>query len=480
MIQVLQLILALSFLVVIHEFGHFCFARLFGVRVEKFYMFFNYRFSLVRAKKFDGRWHVRFFAPNTTENDEWGKHPDSTEWGIGWIPFGGYCAISGMVDETQSADKLSAEPQPWEFRSKNVFQRFLIIAGGILVNFVAALLIFGLILFHWGSDSLPLKNVDRGLYYSEILQQEGFQQQDKIILIDGQEPKTLNDVVKALIVAGKRDVVVLRDGKEVKLQMSEDLGNRYLALQNEFDSKERAKARKDKTYQKAQFVLISEFFPFVIDSVFTESAAEFAGLQKGDSIVEIGGIETPCYVQTITELRKYPCANVLIGYYHDTAYVETEVFLGDQCKLGVMPKSLLNYFAIDHKDYSLWEALPAGVVYGWDYLKMYVQQFRLVFSKEGAQSLGGFGAIGQMFPDLWNWAYFWQMTAILSLILAFMNFLPIPALDGGYLLFLLVEMITGKQPSDKFLENANKVGWVILLALLILANGNDLLKWLFI
>lgn len=480
MVQFLQLILSLSFLVIIHEFGHFAFARLFGVRVEKFYLFFNHGFSLMRAKKINGKWQVRFFAPNTVEGDEWSQHPDSTEWGIGWIPFGGYCAISGMVDETHIADELGKDPQPWEFRSKNVFQRFLIIAGGIMVNFIAALLIFGLMLFHWGENSLPLRNLDRGLYYSEILQNEGFQQQDKILTIDNEEPQSLNDVVQWIIIEGRQHVSVLRGQDTISLTMASDLGNRYLALQNDFDSHERAKARQDHQYQKARYTLIGEFYPFVVDSVLPETAAYFAGLQKGDSIVSVSGTPTPCFVQVQDELRKYPCSNVLVGYFRDSTYVETEIFLGDQCKLGVIGVSPLHYFHIEHKDYSFAEAMVGGVVYGWDYLKMYVKQFRLVFSKEGAQSLGGFGAIGQMFPGFWNWATFWHMTAILSLILAFMNFLPIPALDGGYLLFLIFEMLTGKQPGAKFLENANKVGWIILLALLILANGNDLLKWLFI
>ena len=197
MIQFLQLILALSFLVVIHEFGHFLFARLFKVRVEKFYMFFNPKFSLFRAKKFDGKWHFAFCAKNVEEDDEWAKHPENTEWGIGWIPFGGYCAISGMVDETHSSEDMAkTPPQPWEFRSKNVFQRMLIILGGILVNFVAALVIFSALLFTHGTDRLPLRNVDSGLYFSQILLDEGFQQHDKIIAIDGQEPEDVNDVMQ--------------------------------------------------------------------------------------------------------------------------------------------------------------------------------------------------------------------------------------------------------------------------------------------
>ena len=479
MIQVIQLILALSFLVVIHEFGHFTFARLFHVRVEKFYLFFDYKFSLLRAKHYDGRWHIRLFAPAAGEEDEWSKHPESTEWGIGWIPFGGYCAISGMVDETHDASTLSHAAEPWEFRKKNVWQRLLIISGGILVNFVAALVIFSMLLFHWGEDSLPLNNIDRGLYYSQILLDEGFEQQDKILTIDGEEPQTLGEVTQRIIIEGKRDVVVLRGEDTVRLEMSQDLGTRYLALQNEFDRKERDKARMDNSYQKQRYVLISEFYPFVIDSVCPNTSAYYAGLQANDSLTAINGVKTPCSVMLTEELKKHPMDSITITYYRGGEEMTTKTFLGDQCRLGVYSRGPLSYFKLEHRDYTLLEAIPAGIQYGWNILTMYVKQFRLVFSKEGAQSLGGFGAIGQMFPKMWDWAVFWNMTAFLSIILAFMNFLPIPGLDGGYILFLLYEIITGKQPSDKFLENANKVGWVILIALLLFANGNDLVKWLF-
>ena len=479
MIQAIQLILALSFLVVIHELGHFTFARLFHVRVEKFYLFFDYKFSLLRAKYFDGKWHVRLFASSADENDEWSKHPEHTEWGIGWIPFGGYCAIAGMVDETHDANSLSNDVQPWEFRAKNVWQRLLIISGGILVNFVAALLIFGLLLFHWGESSLPLRNIDRGLYYSEILQSEGFQQQDKILSVNGVEPETLGDVVQWIIIEGKRDVAVLRGVDTVRLEMSKDLGNRYLALQNDYDRRERDKARQDPAYQKQRYILIDEFYPFVIDSVCPNTAADFAGLRANDSLTAIEGVPTPCFALVKEQLRLHPCDSIRITYYRDGEEQTAYAFIGDQCRLGVYERGPLAYFKLEHRDYTFWEAIPAGIVYGWNYLKMYVKQFRLVFSKEGAQSLGGFGAIGQMFPKYWDWATFWNMTAILSLILAFMNFLPIPGLDGGYILFLLFEIVTGKKPGDKFLERANTVGWVILIALLLLANGNDLIKWLF-
>lgn len=510
----LQLIIALSFLVVIHELGHFTFARIFKVRVEKFYMFFNPRFSLLRAKKLGGRWRVKFFAKNeepavveledpitheqkvdkkgqplyrpmTDEEraalpeDDWRREPDNTEWGIGWLPFGGYCSIAGMVDETKSLADLSSEPQPWEFRSKPAWQRLFIIMGGILVNFVAALVMFGLILFTWGTDSMPLHNVDTGLYYSELLQQEGFQQQDKILTINGVEPQDLGDVVQWLIIEGKQDVVVLRGKDTLRLEMSKDLGTRYLAMQNEHDRQERQKQHSDENYQKCGYVLISEFVPFVIDSVMPDNAAFLGGMQAGDSVVAVDGVPTPCAVQVTDELQKHPCDSITLDFYRNGEPMSARLFIGDQCRLGVYQKSKYAFFKVEHTDYSFFESIPAGIEYGWDLLAMYVKQFRLVFTKEGAQSLGGFGAIGNMFPTTWDWFSFWHMTAFLSLILAFMNFLPIPALDGGYILFLFWEIITRRKPSDKFLEIANNIGFWLLMVLLIYANLNDVIKAFF-
>lgn len=480
MIQVIQLILALSFLVVIHEFGHFMFARIFKVRVEKFYMFFNPKFSLFRAKKFDGKWHVKFCAKNVDEEDEWAKHPENTEWGIGWIPFGGYCAIAGMVDETHSSEEIAKKTaEPWEFRSKNVWQRMLIILGGILVNFVAALVIFSLLMFTHGTDSLPLRNVDTGLYYSQILQDEGFQQHDKIIAVDGQEPEDLTDVVQWIILEGRKNVTVLRGTDSIGLVMSDDLGNRFLAEQNDFARAERDKKRADKSYNKRSYILATEFVPFVIDSVIPMHAAALAGLQKGDSVVAVNGLPTPCHVQVTAELQKHPCDSVTLDYYRFGKLQQAHLFIGDQGLMGVIIKSKYQYFPLEHKSYTFFQSIPAGIKYGWNTLVTYVKQLRLIFTKEGAQSVGGFGAIGGMFPGFWNWYAFWHMTAFLSLILAFMNFLPIPALDGGYVLFLLFEMITRKKPSDKFLEIANNIGFWLLIALLVFANGNDILKLFF-
>lgn len=475
MIQALQLALALSFLVLIHELGHFTFAKIFHVRVEKFYMFFNPWISIIRCKKFDGKWHVKFFASN--EDEEWNKHPETTEWGIGWLPFGGYCAIAGMVDETHSTDDLASEPQEWEFRAKPAWQRLLIILGGILVNFIGAIVIFILLLWHWGQSTLPLRNVTNGLYYSQIMQDEGFAQQDRILFVDGEQPETLGEAVQAMIIEGKRNVTVLRGVDTVQLVLSEDLGTRYLAQQNAFDKIERDKARADKNYRKRRFTLVAEWIPFVVDSVLPDNAAALAGIEKGDSIVAVNGVPTPCNIILTEELQRYPCDSIAVDYYRQGERMTTRAFLGDQCQLGIVPK--LDIFEFEHTDYSFWQAIPAGIQYGWGILAMYVKQFRLVFTKEGAQSVGGFGAIGSMFPAVWSWYLFWHMTAFLSIILAVMNFLPIPALDGGYILFLLVEIITRRKPSDKFLEKANEVGWWVLLALLIIANGNDIIKYFF-
>ena len=473
-IRIIQLALALSFLVFVHELGHFAFARLFKVRVEKFYLFFNPWFSLVRIKKFDGIWHVKIFSKNADE--EWEKHPESTEWGLGWLPFGGYCAIGGMVDETHKSEDLSAEVQDWEFRSKPVWQRMLIILGGIMVNFVSAMIIFIMLTWQYGTDKLPLRNASDGLYYSQVMLDEGFQQQDKILTINGIEPEVRGDITQMLIIEGKRDVVVLRGSDTVALTVSEDLGTRYLALVNANDKVEREKARADKNYQKRAYTLVSEWIPCVVDTVLPESAASFAGIAKGDSIVSIAGVQTPCFALMTQELQQHPCDSIEVGYYRAGEAQTAHVFLGDQCKLGIGPRYNPQY---EHTDYTFWQAVPAGIQSGWEVLETYVKQMRLVFTKEGAQSVGGFGAIGSMFPDFWSWQAFWAMTAFLSIVLAFMNFLPIPALDGGYILFLLVEMITRRKPSDRFLEIANEIGFWLLIALLVFANGNDIFRYFF-
>lgn len=478
-IKFIQFILSISFLVLIHEAGHCIVAKLNHVRVEKFYMFFNAGFSLFRMKKFDGRWHFRFLCRNE-EKDEWvTKEPDNTIWGIGWLPLGGYCAIAGMVDETHDANELSKEAQPWEFRSKNVWQRLSIIIAGITVNFIAALILFAAIFYSWGETVLPLKNATNGLYFDEVFLNEGFEQGDQILLIDSVAPYTLSEAVNSLLIDGQRNVVVQRGEEQVALTLSKDFGQKFLAAQQAFDKIEREHKHRDKTYTKRRYVPIAEAMPMIVDSVIPMHAGAFAGLMKGDTIQAIDGVRTPTVSEVQNELAKHPYDSITIVVAGADGGRELNAFIGEHTELGIVMVGSYAYFRYETREYGFWESVPKGIAHGWSVLVDYVKQFKLVFTKEGAQSLGGFVAIGDLFPSMWSWHAFWNMTAFLSIILAFMNFLPIPALDGGYILFLIVEMITGKQPSDKFLEKANNVGFWLLIILLIFANGNDLFKAFF-
>lgn len=453
MIQAIQLILALSFLVLIHELGHFTFARIFKVRVEKFYMFFNPWMSLVRIKKFDGKWHVKFFAKN--EDEEWAQHPENTEWGIGWLPFGGYCAIGGMVDETHKSEDLSAEVQPWEFRSKPAWQRMLIILGGIMVNFIGALVIYWMLIWQYGKDIQPLRNMHQGIYYSQILLDEGFEQQDKILTVDGKTPKDLKDVVNAFIYNVPCEVEVLRGDTTAHVTVS----NFRKHLLN-----------KD---AELSYPLIAPWVSCKIDTVIPNMPADMAGLQKGDELISIDGDTTLCLAQLTNVLQKHTCDSVVIIYVREGVIDTTCAFIGDAALLGIQ----MTDFIREHKSYGFAKALPVGVKFGWNVLRDYVKQFKIIFSDaDAAKSVGGFGTIGSFFPPAWDWYAFWSMTAFLSIILAFMNFLPIPALDGGYVLFLLWEMITRRKPSDRFLEIANQIGFWLLMALLIFANMNDIIR----
>ena len=528
LIRTLQFILSLSFLVMIHELGHFTFARIFGVRVHKFYMFFNPRRSILRAKKINGKWQLKFFAENVLENqkvamdaqgnpllweddpdpkirrkyekkepltseewdeieekfnfgrkitrrqghpkftiiepedlplladDDWRKYPEHTEWGIGWLPLGGYCAIAGMVDETTTADQLGSTPHPWEYRAKPTWQRLPIITGGVLVNFIGALVIYAAVFHHWGQDYMPLESATYGLHYSEPMLSEGFVQGDKIIRIGDRVPDSRADLVNWMVVDGVHDVQVLRGQDTVNLTLSEGFERKIIADQGS--------------------VFCDFRFPFVVGDLVPEGPAARALMMAGDSVVAIGGKECYIYQDIVAELAKHACDSVDVTYFRGDEIHTVRVFLGDEAKLGVYPKGPNEFLEVKHIDYSFWEAIPAGIRYGWETLANYVKQFRLVFTKEGAQSLGGFAAIGSLFAPVWDWHSFWLMTAFLSIILAFMNIIPIPGLDGGHMLFLLWEMITGKKPGEKFIEVANTIGFYLLLALLIYANGNDIIK----
>jgi len=489
LIRALQLILSLSILVVLHEFGHFAFARLFKVRVEKFYMFFNPNFSFIRAKKINGEWNFKFLSKNVPANErpkldadgdamhdakgkpimelipladlpegDWRKYPENTEWGIGWLPLGGYCKISGMVDESMDVTQMNEEPQPWEYRSRSVGQRLPIIIGGVLVNFVLAMVIYSAVLYTWGQDFLPLKNAKYGLEFSNVLLNYGLKNGDNIIKIDGVPTVYRADVIEKLLIDGKQNITVSRNNQLIDLTLPVDFAQKVLAS-HETD-------------------LLSVRFPFVIDDV-QAGAASKAKLQTGDSIIGINGKQLTIYQDIVKELDASRNTQIDLNYIRNGAVMMTKVQLDETAKLGVIPFLPSAFLTIKHIPYGFFESIPAGINLGWETLTSYVKQFKLVFTKEGSKQLGGFGSIGKMFPKIWDWQSFWTLTALLSVILAFMNFLPIPALDGGYVLFLIYELVTRKKPNEKFLEYAQTVGMMLLFGLLLFANGNDLFKAIF-
>lgn len=489
-IRALQLILSLSILVFLHEFGHFFFARLFKVRVEKFYMFFNPRISLIRAKKINGRWHVRFFAPNVPANErpkknsegqvmqdakgrdllepiplnelpegDWRKYPDTTEWGIGWLPLGGYCKISGMIDESMDKTQMALPPSDWEYRSRSVWQRLPIIMGGVVVNFILAMVIYAAVLFTWGQEYLPFENAKYGFQFSEVFIDNGFKQGDKIISVDGELIDQRADFIEKVLVDGKQTVRVLRDSVELDVLLSDDFSQKVIAS------------------EKAD--LIAPRYPFVVDEVQAGTPAQKAGLLPGDSIVGINDQPCAMFQEISPILAEAAGTSIRIQFYRGANVMESPMELDETGKMGVTLKAPYGYFQTKRTEYGFLEAIPAGVKVGWETMVSYVKQLKLVFTKEGSKQVGGFGSIGKMFPKVWDWQSFWSMTALLSVILAFMNILPIPGLDGGHVMFLLFEMVTGKKPGDKFMEYAQTAGMLLLFALLIYANGNDIFKTFF-
>ncbi|MEE1225474.1 MAG: RIP metalloprotease RseP [Bacteroidales bacterium] len=455
--KILALILSLSLLVFIHELGHYLFARLFKTRVEQFYLFFNPGFSILRAKKCNGKWRLSWFSKKSPE--EFAQYPDKTEWGIGWLPFGGYCSIAGMIDESNtSADSLSAEPQEWEYRSKKAWQRLLIVLGGVLMNFVGAIVIFSAMLFVWGKETLPMQNATLGYDYTEVALKNGFQNGDIVQSIDGKKVVDLSEVVEQVLLESPKDITVKRGDSLVTFNLSKDFAKQMLVA----NPKEFATVR----------------VPFVIDNFAIGSVAQNAGMQIGDSIVALNGVATPTFSDFVKEIAYEKGKEITITYYRNNKKEDVSFTLGSDGKIGAVAKNPTLIYKTEKTEYNLFESIPAGIQVGTETLVNYVKQFKLVFTKEGASQLGGFGAIGSMFPAEWNWAIFWNMTAFLSIILAFMNILPIPALDGGHVMFTLWEMITGKKPGDKFMERAQMIGMILLFGLLIFANGNDLIRWI--
>ena len=442
LIRALQLILSLSLLVIVHEGGHFFFARLFKIRVEKFYIFFDPWFSLFK------------FKPKNSE----------TEYGVGWLPLGGYCKISGMIDESMDTEQMKQPAQPWEFRSKPAWQRLLVMVGGVMMNFILALVIYSMILFTWGDQYIALKDMTYGMKFNETAQDIGFRDGDILKSADGKELTRFDmDMIRSIVEA--REVTVLRGGEEKTILMPE------LSLLDV--------AKEDPMF-------VDVFYPNVVDSVLAGEGFAKAGIQPGDSLLAFNGksihswnefLDEMACLRSQAELDKKETASFSLVYsragLRDTVTVETN----GQFKIGAVGGVL------DYKptvlSYGFFESFPAGITLGVNTLKGYVSDMKYVFTKEGAKSVGGFGTIGSIFPKVWDWERFWSMTAFLSIILAFMNILPIPALDGGHVLFLLYEIIARRKPSDKFLEYAQVTGMFLLFGLLIWANFNDVLRFLF-
>ena len=443
LIRALQLMMSLSLLVIIHEGGHFFFAKLFKVRVTKFYLFFDPWFSLFK------------FKPKNSE----------TEYGMGWLPLGGYVQIAGMVDETQSSEDLNHPVQDWEFRAKPAWQRLLIMVGGVMMNFLLALFIYSMILFKWGDQYVSLQDMTHGMEFNERAEEIGFRDGD-ILLSADEQPLQRFDVDMLRAITEARVVKVSREGQEVEVFMPE------ISLLD---------VAKDVP------AFVEPLLPNVVDSVMPGRPFAEVGIQSGDVLLAVN--ETPVnsynvFVSKLAELREEAeaegkkTADFTLVYsragVQDTLAVQTDTLF----MVGATSKALADY-KVTTKEYGFFEAFPAGIALGVNTLKGYVNDMKYVFTKEGAKSVGGFGTIGSIFPKVWDWHRFWEMTAFLSIILAFMNILPIPALDGGHVLFLLYEIIARRKPSDKFMERAQMAGMILLFALLIYANFNDVLRFLF-
>lgn len=440
-VRALQLLMALSLLVLIHEFGHFIFARLFKVKVEKFYLFFDWKFSLFK----------------------WKPKNSDTEYGIGWIPLGGYCKIAGMIDESMDTEQLNKPAEPWEYRSKPAWQRLLIIVGGVLFNLILALFIYAMVLFTWGDYYTDMHSMKNGFVFNETAQEIGFRNGDLIVEIDGEEAhKLYQDKVRGVNIlrdiCNADEVTVLREGKKVPIAIPDTLG-----LLN----------------MNKNGLFMQERILSCIDSVEAGSPAALAGIAKGDRIIAIDCKPVDSWndlKRIMASLKEEGKKTFSIEVERDSVF-EITASVDTTFTLGVMP--VLNDYPLIHNTYGFFESFPAGIQFGLNVLEGYVSDFKYVFSSEGAKSVGMFGSIGSLFPAEWDWHEFWLMSAFLSIILAFMNILPIPALDGGHAVFLIAEMITGRQPSDKFMERAQMVGMLLILGLFLLATYNDITKFIF-
>lgn len=436
LIKVLQLLLSLSILIIIHELGHFVMAKFFKTRVEKFYLFFDPWFSLFKIKR------------------------GETEYGIGWLPLGGYVKIAGMIDESMDKEQLKQPMQPWEFRAKVPWKRLLIMLGGVVFNFILALAIYVMVLFAWGETYLPTDNVKYGIVTDSTGYAIGLRNGDKIISVDNQHVENFNAVMNDIILNNRKTIQVNRNGEIVNIPLPTDYVAGLLKGRGAID-------------------LRTPYAPFIISRCVKSSPADSAGVKVGDEVKGVDGLTFTYY----DEFQKYVSGkkgvNVTLNLVRNGQPMNLAMVPNAEGKVGIAPdKTLDMYFDLKTIKYGFFESIPAGIRKGYKTASDYLKQFKLIFSRKtkGYESLGGFITIGSIFPSQWDWPRFWDLTAFLSIILAIMNILPIPALDGGHVMFTLFEMVTGRKPSDKFMEYAQIVGMIILFSLLIYANGNDILR----
>ena len=434
-IQILQLLLSLSILVVVHEFGHFAAAKIFKTRVEKFYLFFNPWFSLF---KFTYK---------------------GTEYGMGWLPLGGYVKISGMIDESMDKEAMKLPPKSYEFRSKPAWQRLIIMLGGVIMNVVLAFLIYIAMLSYWGDEYLSTKEANKfGIRPDSLAMEMGFKPGDKIMTLDGEYVEDFSKIPMILVLNEVKQVEVIRDGQSVVFTLPEGSLNKLINHKSK---------------------LFNIRIPFIADRFSENSLAEKSGMLIGDRIISLNDQNILYYNDFRDEIQNHKNELVEITVLRSNDSIQIPIQLGEEGLMGVYPNgNLTDFFDISKKEYTIGEAIPAGFARTISGIDNYLKQLKLLFSPEvkAYEGVGGFITIGSIFPKVWHWESFWRLTAFLSIMLAILNVLPIPALDGGHVLFLMYEIIARRKPSDKFLEYAQVVGMVILFGLLILANGNDIFK----
>ena len=432
-IKAIQLLMSLSLLIILHELGHFIPARIFKTRVEKFFLFFDVKFALFKKKIGD------------------------TTYGIGWLPLGGYVKISGMIDESMDTEQMKQPAQEWEFRAKPAWQRLIIMLGGVTVNLILGFLIYMMILFVWGKNTLTTEELPLGFQPSPIAQEIGFEEGDQLVSIDGETLDNVMDINRQLFLRPLKKITVKRASGAIKvINIPEGIGM--------------------KMFETEEMRPFTPLFPALIDSVTPNSPADISGLQYNDRLVSINDISIVHWgdFQELMKEKKQLTLSVVIE--RDQMMQSLEINTPEGI-LGVSPRG--DSVKYTNEKLSLDESIIQGFDYGYWTLYDYVSQFQYMFTKKGASQLGGFGAIGNMFPGTWNWKGFWSSTALISIILAFMNILPIPALDGGHVMFLAYEILTGRKPNDKFMEYAQMFGFFLLLTLVLYANGNDLYRLLF-